>query len=68
MKFRDIKKEITIKGWIEQRISGGHAIFYHPFRNDKIVIPVHCGDINSIIVRKILEQLNGRSTVNGKLI
>jgi len=46
-------------GWVKDRQSGSHAIFKHPDKPGRLVVPMHSGDVPKGTMRSILKKVWG---------
>jgi len=56
MKSKDLIREMTKAGWVEDRVVGSHHIFKHPSKPGHISIPHPKKDLGKGLVSKILKQ------------
>lgn len=56
MRPREVIARIEEDGWREVRQTGGHRHFKHPTKPGLATVPMHPGDIDPRVIRRIEKQ------------
>ena len=56
MKVTELLKVLSSDGWVEKTQKGSHKQMIHPFKKNKITVPIHNGDIPKGTLNAILKQ------------
>lgn len=56
MKFLEIERIIKNDGWKLKAVKGSHYQYVHSFKNGKVTVLHHSGDIAPVIIKSILKQ------------
>jgi predicted RNA binding protein YcfA (HicA-like mRNA interferase family) len=53
---REVVALIEAAGWLRDRQKGSHAVFTHPSKSGRVVVPMHSGDIPKGTLNDILKR------------
>ena len=56
MNSTDLIRELTLAGWVLQRVRGSHHVFQHPLRAGSVVVPHPKKDLGPGLVHAIRKQ------------
>jgi predicted RNA binding protein YcfA (HicA-like mRNA interferase family) len=56
MTARELVARIESIGWIKDRQSGSHAVFKHPLKEGRLIVPLHTGDIPKGTLNDIMKK------------
>jgi len=61
MTAREVVAKIEADGLAKDRQSGSHAVFKHPQRSGRVIVPMHPGDIPKGTLNDILKKAGLKS-------
>ena len=56
MTAKELISQLEAVGWIKDRQKGSHAVYKHPQRNGRIIVPMHLGDLPKGTLNDILKK------------
>jgi predicted RNA binding protein YcfA (HicA-like mRNA interferase family) len=56
MRYRELIQILTADGWYEDSHTGGHKMFKHPSKQNKVPVKIHSGELDPKYVKMVLAE------------